>query len=73
LAQDGLQLSRRRLGRVLAQAGWRCKTQRSCNAPRPSGQAPTGVPNQLNRGFTVHAPDKVYVGDMTYLATGEGG
>lgn len=72
LAQDGLQVSRRRIGRLLAQAGLRCKTQRPAKAPRPSGQAQTVAPNQLNRVFTVQAPDKAYVGDMTYLATGEG-
>jgi putative transposase len=72
LAQDGLQVSRRRIGRLLAQAGLRCKTQRQFKAPRPSGQAQTVAPNQLNREFTVQAPDKVYVGDITYLATGEG-
>jgi putative transposase len=28
--------------------------------------------DQLNREFTVPVPDKVYVGDITYLPTGEG-
>jgi putative transposase len=72
LAQEGLRVSRRRIGRILVQAGLRCKTQRKCKAPRPSGQAQTVAPNQLNREFTVEAPDKVYVGDITYLPTGEG-
>ena len=72
LAQDGLQVSRRRVGRVLAQAGLRCKTRRKFKAPKTSGQAQTVAPNQLNREFTVQAPDKVYVGDITYLPTGEG-
>ena len=72
LAQDGLQVSRRRIGRLLAQAGLRCKTRRRFKAPKTSGQAQTVAPNQLNRAFTVQAPDKVYVGDMTYLPTGEG-
>jgi len=72
LAQDGLQVSRRRIGRLLAQAGLRCKTRRTCKAPKTSGQAQTVAPNQLNREFTVQAPDKVYVGDITYLPTGEG-
>ena len=31
------------------------------------------APTQLNRAFTVQAPDTVYVGDRTYLPTGEGG
>ena len=72
LAQDGLQVSRRRIGRILAQAGLRCKTRRKCKAPKTSGPAQTVAPNQLNREFTVQAPDKVYVGDITYLPTGEG-
>jgi len=72
LAQDGLQVSRRRIGRLLAQAGLRCKTRRKFKAPKTSGQAQTVAPNQLNREFTVQVPDKVYVGDITYLPTGEG-
>jgi putative transposase len=72
LAQDGLRVSRRRIGRVLAQAGLRCKTQRKFKAPRSSEQAQTIAPNQLNREFTVPVPDTIYVGDITYLPTGEG-
>ena len=72
LAQEGLQVSRRRIGRVLAQAGLRCKTRRKFKAPTAAGQAQTVAPNQLNREFTVDTPDKVYVGDITYLPTGEG-
>src|SRR5262249_39107773 len=72
LAQEGLRVSRRRIGRVLAQAGLRCKTQRKCKVPRSAEQAQTIAPNQLKREFTVHVPDTIYVGDITYLPTGEG-
>jgi transposase InsO family protein len=72
LAQDGLVASRRRIGRVLAQAGLRCKTRRRFKAPTAAGHAQTVAPNQLNREFTVEQPDTVYVGDITYLPTGEG-
>jgi transposase InsO family protein len=72
LAQAGLQVSRRRIGRVLVQAGLRCKTRHRFKAPLAAGQAQTVAPNQLNREFTVYAPDKAYVGDITYLPTGEG-
>jgi putative transposase len=72
LDQEGLQVSRRRIGRVLAQAGLHCKTRRTFKAPRVAEQAQTVAPNQLNRAFTVPAPDTVYVGDITYLPTGEG-
>jgi putative transposase len=72
LAQEGLQVSRRRIGRLLSQAGLRCKTRRRFKAPIAAGQAQTVAPNQLNREFRVPAPDTVYVGDITYLPTGEG-
>jgi len=29
-------------------------------------------PNLLNREFTVHEPDRVWAGDITYIATDEG-
>jgi transposase InsO family protein len=57
---------------MLTQAGLRCKTRRRCKAPTTSGQAQAVAPNQLNRAFTVPAPDRVSVGDITYLPTGEG-
>jgi transposase InsO family protein len=41
-------------------------------APTAAGHAQTVVPNQLNREFTVQAPNTVYVGDITYLPPGEG-
>jgi putative transposase len=72
LAQEGLQVSRRRIGRILRQAGLHCKTRRKFKAPSAAGQAQTVAPNQLNREFTVDVPDTVYVGDITYLLTGEG-
>ena len=72
LAQEGLRVSRRRMGRMLNQAGLRCKTRRQFKAPTAPGQAKTVAPNQLNREFTGPQPDTVYVGDITYLPTGEG-
>ena len=72
LAQEGLRVSRRRIGRMLTQAGLRCKTRRRFKAPIAAGQAQTVAPNQLNREFTVRDPDTIYVGDITYLPTGEG-
>ena len=71
-AKEGLVVSRRRIGRLLTQAGLRCKTRRKFKVPTAAGQAQTVAPNQLNRAFTVPKPDTVYVGDITYLPTGEG-
>ena len=72
LAQEGLVVSRRRIGRLLTQAGLRCKTRRKFKAPMAAGLTQTAAPNQLNREFTGKTPDTVYVGDITYLPTGEG-
>jgi putative transposase len=72
LAQEGLRVSRRRIGRMLTQAGLRCKTRRRFKAPIAAGQAQTVAPNQLNRELTVQDPNTIYVGDITYLPTGEG-
>jgi transposase InsO family protein len=72
LVKEGLVVSRRRIGRLLTQAGLRCKTRRKFKAPTAAGQAQTVAPNPLNRAFTVPKPDTVYVGDITYLPTGEG-
>jgi putative transposase len=72
LAQEGLQVSRRRIGRMLAQAGLHCKTRRKRKAPLAAGQAQTVAPDQLQREFIVPKPDMVYVGDITYLPTGDG-
>jgi putative transposase len=72
LAPEGLQGSRRRIGRLLAQARLRCTTRRKCKPPCASGQAQTVAPNQLYQEFTVTVPDTVYVGDITYLPTGAG-
>jgi putative transposase len=65
-------VSRRRIGRILSQAGLRGKTRRKCKAPSAAGQAQTVAPNQLNRELTVAVPDPVSVGDIPSLLTGEG-
>jgi transposase InsO family protein len=72
LAQESLQVSRRRIGRCMAQAGLRCKTRRQFKPPLAAGQAQAVAPHLLQREFTGHTPDTVYVGDITYLPTGEG-
>jgi putative transposase len=71
-APEGRQVSRRRIGRILAQAGLRCTTRRPFNAPTAAGQAQTVAPHQLHRECTVQAPDRGDVGAITDLPTGEG-
>jgi putative transposase len=72
LAPEGPQVSRRRIGRGLHQAGLRGTTRRQDKAPTTAGQAQTAAPHQRNQALTVPVPDNASVGDLPYLPTGEG-
>jgi transposase InsO family protein len=56
----------------LVPAGLRCTTRQKCKALTALGWAQTVAPNQRNRELTVHVPDTVYIGDITYLPPGAG-
>jgi putative transposase len=72
LRDQGKQVSRARIGRLMRQQGLRCKTRRRFRATTNSNHSLPVAPNRLDRQFQVAAPDRVYVGDITYVATGEG-
>lgn len=75
LRDQGKQVSRARIGRLMrqqGQQGLRCKTRRRFRATTNSNHSLPVAPNRLDRQFQVAAPDRVYVGDITYVATGEG-
>lgn len=49
------------------------KALRGYKAPRPIAGRPSIIsPNRLNREFTVNAPDRVWVTDITYIRTWQG-
>ena len=52
--------------------GIRAKGKRRFKVTTDSGHGLPISPNLLNREFTVAEPDRVWVGDITYIATGEG-
>jgi putative transposase len=72
LAEQGWQVSRRRIGRLLKVLGLSCKTKRKFKATTDSQHNHAIAPNILQRAFEVKEPDKCYVGDITYIATREG-
>lgn len=71
-AKLGYVVSRRRIGRLMNQAGLACKTKKKFKATTDSKHTQPIAPNLLDRQFTVPQPDRYYVGDITYIATEEG-
>lgn len=72
LAALGYVVSRRRIGRLMNQAGLVCKTKKKFKATTDSKHSKPIAPNLLDRQFNASQPDRYYVGDITYIATREG-
>ncbi len=71
-AEQGIVVSRRRIARLMRQAGLWCKTKKKFKATTDSKHHQAIAPHLLKRQFTVSRPDRYYVGDITYIATQEG-
>jgi putative transposase len=71
LDRKGRTVSRRRIGRLLHEAGLACKTKRKFKATTNSNHDHPIAPNHLDRQFTVERPNQAYVGDITYIHTQE--
>jgi transposase InsO family protein len=72
LRTAGEVINRKRVARLMRRAqieGVRLRKRRSVPASAPAGQA---VPDRIERDFTAPAPNRRYVGDITYLPL-EGG
>lgn len=72
LVDKGLVVSRRRIGRLMKQSGLVCKTKRRFKVTTNSKHTHPVAANLLNRNFECKVPDQCYVGDITYVWTGEG-
>jgi transposase InsO family protein len=72
LRDQGEKISRRRIGRLMKQAGLACKTVKKFKATTNSKHDEAISPNLLNRNFKVYEPNKVWVGDITYIWTDMG-
>ena len=73
LREAGTHVSRKRVARLLRLAGLRGVSRRRA-LPRTTCADPAAVPapNVLARQFRAPAPDRCWVGDITYLPTDEG-
>lgn len=72
LQAEGRRHGAKRIARLMRAAGIRAKTPRRFRTTTQSDHAYPVAPNVLDRHFGPTAPDRVWVGDITYLSTREG-
>lgn len=72
LNRDNLIVSKRRVSRLMREAGLCCKTKRKFKMTTDSKHNLPISPNLLQRNFTFSRPNQAYVGDITYIPTLEG-
>ena len=73
LQVQGVRVGKLRVQRAMQRQGLRARGKRRFRiVTTDSNHALPVAPNLLARNFTVAAPNRVWVGDMTYIATGEG-
>jgi putative transposase len=72
LQDRGHRVSKNRVARRMRDAGLRSKVRRKYRVTTDSKHHFPAAPNLLARNFTAEVPDKVWVSDITYLATRTG-
>jgi putative transposase len=72
LHAQGLCTSRKRVARLMCRAGLAARRRRAFRRTTPAGHSRPAAPNLVARQFTAPAPNRVWVADITYFATGEG-
>ena len=72
LVARGIAVGKQRVQKLMQLHGIRAKGKRRFKVTTDSNHKLPISPNLLNREFTVAEPDKVWVGDITYIATDEG-
>ena len=72
LALQGINVSRRRVARLMKVAGLHCKTKRKFKITTDSKHKLAIAPDLLKRQFHVAAPNRYWVGDITSITTKKG-
>ena len=72
LVDAGMRCGKNRVARIMREAGLRSRTKKKFKATTNSRHNFPIAPNLLNQDFTVGAPDRAWVGDITYIPTDEG-
>jgi putative transposase len=72
LKAQGQVVGRKRVARLMQQDGLRAKAARKFRATTDSSHGNPVAPERLQQNFAVDVPNRVWVGDITYLWTDEG-
>lgn len=72
LKARGIHVGKKRIERLMRESGLRGRRKRRFCCTTDSKHALPIAPNVLDRRFHAEAPNRVWVGDVTYIATGEG-
>ena len=72
MVQRGITISRRRVAKLMKQAGLAPKTKRKFKVTTDSKHNHHIAPNLLGRQFYVAQPNRVWAGDITYIPTQNG-
>lgn len=72
MQRHGLIVSRRKIQRILKQLNLKVKMKRRFKITTTSNHTLPIEPNRVNRDFYSSSSDKIYVGDITYIATRQG-
>lgn len=72
LLELGHKISKRRVANIMKVNGWFAKRKRKFKVTTDSKHNYPIAPNLLGRKFDVEQPNKVWVSDMTYIATKKG-
>lgn len=72
LAQQGFNVGRKRVARIMAANGWAGETGRRRVRTTIPDRAAQAAEDLVGRDFNPKAPDVTWCGDITYLRTGEG-
>jgi len=72
LMDAGVRCGKNRVARIMRKAGIRSRVKRKFKATTDSRHNLPVAPNLLNQDFNVEAPNRTWVGDITYVSTNEG-
>jgi putative transposase len=72
LLARGIRVGKQRVRKLMQLHGIRAKGKRRFKVTTDSSHSLPIAPNLLDRQFAVAEPDKVWAGDITYIATDEG-